>query len=389
MTSPGDLPQGVASNTISLSLGHPDRQSLPVAELKAAALAAFESSQAHAMLEYGPERGSAQLADYLMSRLNREENLNITPDNLMIIAGATHGVDMVARLYTGSGKGILVEAPTYKDALHVFRDHEVDLHAVPMDENGVVVEALTERLELLRSEGRPPKLFYTIPNFHNPAGVTVPTERRKEVIDLSRRYGFIILEDDVYREIVFEGRVPPSYYALASGQGVLRVGSFSKTLAPGLRLGWLIGGPTHIEKCMCCGATQMGGGANPFASYIVAEYCNSGRWDSHIARLRQVYRDRRDVALAALERHMPSGVTWTAPKGGFFLWLTLPSGVTVEPLQAVVRQRGLLFSAGTGFFANQDDGKHHLRIAYSFAEADEMEEGIKVLAEAIADFAPG
>jgi 2-aminoadipate transaminase len=264
----------------------------------------------------------------------------------------------------------------------VFRDHRTELIGVQMDESGVLVEALGAALERLPS---PPKLFYTIPNFHNPTGVTVTQARRESVLALARRRGFLIVEDDVYRELAFEGGVPPSYYALAGGRGVLRLGSFSKTLAPGLRLGWLMGEPSLIEACMACGAMQMGGGANPFAANVVAAYCASADWDAHIDRLRAIYRAKRDAALAALERWMPDGVVWTRPDGGFFLWLTLPPGVDVADVERRSRERGVLFAAGPGFFVTPEEGKRHLRLAFSFAAPEEIGEGIRILASAIAD----
>jgi 2-aminoadipate transaminase len=376
------LPQGIEADIISFSLGHPDRTSFPFADLEAATMDAFRS-QALTMFEYGPQQGENGIVTYLVDELNRAEDLNIKQENLMIISGSTQGIDMICRLLVGFGGGILLEAPTYKDAIHIFRDHKSELYSVPMDENGVIIEALSGIVEYLYSTGKPPKLFYTIPNFQNPTGITTVKDRREEIIAMSRKYNFIILEDDVYRDVVFEGDLPPSYFALANGRGVFRIGSFSKTLAPGLRLGWLIGEPEDIEMCMNCGTTQMGGGANPFVSSIVAQYLTSGKWETHISKLREIYRDRRDIALSALERFMPTGVQWTAPSGGIFLWLTLPPNVTAYELQAASRQKGVVFSAGPGFYVDPDDGKFNLRLAYSFAAADELEEGIRLLAETV------
>jgi 2-aminoadipate transaminase len=208
--------------------------------------------------------------------------------------------------------------------------------------------------------------------------------RREAVLELAREHGFLIVEDDVYRDLAFEGEVPPSFYALSGGQRVLRIGSFSKIVAPGLRLGWLIATPEHIQRCVHCGTSQMGGGANPFAAHVVAEYCRAGHLEPHIARLRQVYRRRRDVILTALERHMPPGVTWTRPRGGFFVWLTLPEGISVGPLREAARQREVLFVPGTGFFAG-GGGERNLRLAFSFVPPDEIERGVVILAQAIGE----
>ena len=377
-----ELPQGVLPGTISLVFGHPDAATLPVNDLCAAADAALRGPQARLALQYGPEQGSPVLIDYLVSKLNREEDLDLTRDNLMIVAGSTHAVDMIARLYTGRDGVVLVEAPSYHDSLHTFRDHGVDLRPVPIDDDGLIVEELAAQLAALQREGKPPRLLYTIPNFQNPSGVTLTAARREAILELAREHGFLIMEDDVYRDLVFEGDVPPSFYALADGQGVLRIGSFSKIMAAGLRLGWLIAAPEHIQRCVECGAMQMGGGANPFAAHVMVEYCRAGHLEPHVTQMRQVYRRRRDVTLAALERHMPPGVTWTHPRGGFFVWLTLPEGASVSPVREVARQRGVLFVPGTGFFAS-GGGERNLRLAFSFVPPDEIERGIRVLAQAI------
>jgi len=378
------LPQGVLPGTISLVFGHPDPTTLPVDGLRAAAEVVLSGPQARLALQYGPEQGTPTLIDYLVKKLNREEGLGLTGDSLMLVAGSVNAVDMVARLYAGYDGVVLVEAPTYHDALHVFGDHGLDLRPVPIDDDGIIVEALGEQLALLQREGKPPRLLYTIPNFQNPSGVTLTAARRQTILELAREHGFLVVEDDVYRDLIFEGEVPPSFYALSGGQGVLRIGSFSKIMAPGLRLGWLIAAPEHIQRCVNCGTSQMGGGASPFAAHVVAEYCRAGHLGPQIARLRQVYRHRRDVTLAALERHMPPGVTWTRPRGGFFVWLTLPRGMSIGPLQEAAHERGVLFVPGTGFF-DGGGGERNLRLAFSFVPPDEIERGVAILAQAIGE----
>jgi 2-aminoadipate transaminase len=342
----------------------------------------FRSPQARLALQYGPEQGSPALIDYLVGKLNREEGLNLTRDNLMIVAGSTGAVDMIARLYARHGGVVLVEAPSYRDSLDAIRDHGADLRQVPIDDDGLIIEALEARLVALRREGKPPRLLYTIPNFQNPSGVTLTSARREAIVALAREHGFLIVEDDVYRDLFFEGDVPPSLYALAKGRGVLRIGSFSKIMAAGLRLGWLVAEPEHIQQFVNCGAMQMGGGANPFVARMVAEYCRAGHLEPHIAQLRQVYRHRRDVTVTALKEHMPPGVSWTHPRGGFFIWLTFPQGVSVESLQEVARRSGVLFSPGKGFFAGAG-GERNIRLAFSFVPPDEIEQGVAILAQAV------
>jgi 2-aminoadipate transaminase len=234
------LPQGVLPDTISLVFGHPDASTLPVDELRMAAEAVLSSPQASIALQYGSVQGSPALIDYVVGKLNREESLGLTHDNLLIVAGSTQALDMIARQHSRCGGTVLVEAPTYQDALRVFRDHDADLRAVAIDEDGIIVDELAVQLAALVHEGKSPRLLYTIPTFQNPSGVTITQPRREKIIELSREYGFLIVEDDVYRDLAFEGDVPRSFYGLAGGDRVLRIGSFSKIVAPGLRLGWLI-----------------------------------------------------------------------------------------------------------------------------------------------------
>jgi DNA-binding transcriptional MocR family regulator len=377
------LPLGTTTQAISLLLGHPDPATLATPAFQAAVGRVMASPHAYHALEYGDEPGNPSLIAYLAARISREQGIRAQPENLMIVAGSTHAVDMAARLYAKLGGAVMVEAPTYVDSLQVFRDHGVELHAVPMDDEGVIIEAFEARLKQLAGQGKSPSLFYTIPNFHNPTGITTSTGRRLQVIRLARAYGFTIVEDDVYRDLAFEADVPPSFYALANGGGVIQIGSFSKTLAPGLRLGWVVASPETIHRFVFCGTTQMGGGANPLAAQIVADYCGQGDWDVHITDLRKRYRVRRDTMLAALERYMPPGVSWTKPAGGFFVWVTLPAGISGAVVKEQALKRGVLVAAGEGYFVHPDDGRHNLRLTYSFAPLSEMEAGVRILAEVI------
>jgi 2-aminoadipate transaminase len=383
MTPSTDLPQGVTTGMIPLTLGHPTRTILPVEALAAAAQSALTGPYRQSALEYGPEPGTPRLVQALIERFNETEGLALTPENMMLVTGATAGVDASARLFARSGQAVLVESPSYRDALHVMRDQGLDLVGVPLDGEGIALDALSEAFSRLHAEGRPPALLYTIPTFQNPTGVTATRARREAVIALAREYNCRIVEDNVYRDLSFEGAVPPSYYALAGGEGVIRVGSFTKTLAPGLRLGWLIASPEDVARCANSGVSVMGGGANPFAAHVVADYLAGGGWAAYIARLCDLYRERCGVALDALARHMPPGVTWTEPDGGYFLWVTLPENVRVTPLADAARQKGVLFAVGNGFFTDPAMGEHHLRLSFSFVPLPDLERGIALIAEAI------
>jgi 2-aminoadipate transaminase len=373
----------MSANTISLSFGHPDPKTLLTAELHHAMLQVVNSPDAYSALQYGAEQGTRSMIDYLVGKLQREQGLSLQPANLMVIAGSTSGVDMLARLYARPGGVVLVEAPTYVDAIHVFRDHSIELRSVPMDENGLIPSELEKQVVQLHSNGVFPSMLYTIPNFHNPTGSTLPEARRIEIIRIAQDYGLLIVEDDVYRDLSFEGESPASFYALANGKQVFSIGSFSKTLAPGLRLGWLVGSEESIQYCVNCGVTQMGGGANPFVAHMVAEYCRSGALEKHIHHLQSLYKTRCDLALAALSQYLPSDTKWTCPRGGFFIWLSLPENVFAQDVKRLALQERVLVSAGEGFFVNPGDGEHNLRLAYSCAEQEDIEAGIRILAQVI------
>src|SRR5947209_18714016 len=198
-----DLAQGVAENTIPLMLGHPDPATLLTPELHNAMQQLLSSPQAYRALQYGPEQGTQSLIDVLIEKIKREQGLAVQPNNLMIVAGSTHAVDMLARLYAGAGSVVLVEAPTYADAIHIFRDQRVELCSIPMDEYGLIPAELAKQLAGLHANSTSPRILYTIPNFHNPTGCTSPETRRREIIRLAHDYGFLIIEDDVYRALSF------------------------------------------------------------------------------------------------------------------------------------------------------------------------------------------
>ena len=389
------LAQGQEAGLIALSIGHPAPALLPAAALRAACLALGEDLRKApatlSALQYGQEAGAPSLRAALRAQLAAWEGLRIPEEQLMVIGGATQGVSLAATLFASAERGVLVEAPTYKDALLIFRDLERPLHPIPMTEEGIDTDALASVCARLAAAGRPPALLYTIPTFHNPTGVTASTPRRRAVLALSARYGFRIVEDEVYRELAYDDSVPPSYYELAAsaaasaaGPGVLRLGSFSKTLAPGLRLGWLMGTAADLKRCQASGVWEMGGGANPFVAEVLARLLAADGWARHIDRLRDGYRARRAAMLSALEELMPPGSHWTRPAGGFFLWLRLPSGIRAASLLAETRARGMSFTPGADFYVEAPTAADELRLCFSNASEEEIARGVAILAEGLA-----
>ncbi len=374
------LPQGTSGDMIPLAIGNPALEALPWEALQQAAEKALTFPRAYQALQYGAEQGVPELIAYLTNRVSQVEAINVRPQNLMLTTGATGAVEMIARLFAHRTGVVLVEAPTYRDVLQVFRDQHLRLISIGMDENGPLIEPLRALLEARRNAGTLPSIFYTIPNFQNPTGVTASLERRQAIIQLCQAFGVLILEDDVYHDLIFDGQTPPSYYALAGGKAVVRVSSFSKTLAPGLRLGWIIAPEAVIEACLNSGNLLMGGGANPLIAALVADYCQEGLWEPHIEHLCDLYRRRRDIMLAALATHMPPTVSWTLPGGGFFIWLTLPEPVNGQVLDTRAKAAGVLIAPGHTFFPEADPQTRHIRLSFSYASPDAIATGIASLA---------
>ena len=219
-----NTPQGVVAGSIPLFAGHPAHDLLPIAGVQRTVDAVLRGRSVTQLFDYGVERGNPQLVDFLVERIGRVESLDISRENLMVIGGSTWGVDMIADQMTQVGDIVLVDAPSYRDALHIFRDHRLAMCDVPIDEGGIIVAEMERRLQELAARGQVPKFYYVVPNFQNPSGITMPEDRRRDIIELSRRYGFVIVEDDVYNDISFQDELPPSFYALAGGENVLRMG---------------------------------------------------------------------------------------------------------------------------------------------------------------------
>jgi 2-aminoadipate transaminase len=375
--------------TISFIYGLPDPATFPAQDLRRAADEVLQE-RPEVALQYGPEQGYGPLIDYVRDKLAREEDLTLRRPQIMLSGGSAQALDHLCTLFTKPGDIVLVEAPTYHETLQLFRDHRLQPLQIPTDDDGLLVEALARGLEALARRGERARLLYTIPNFQNPSGITLAADRRQPVLELAERYDLLVLEDDVYRDLAYGGDVPPSLFALDvresqsndGGRRVLRIGSFSKILSPGVRLGWLLGPPGLVERLVGSGLRCMGGGVNPLVANILAAYCQKGLLEPHISGLCRVYRERRDAMLAALEAHMPADVTWTRPGGGFFVWLTLPEPLRAPEIAARARKAKLLIPVGDPFFAQEPTGQH-LRLAFSYVTPEKIRDGTETLAQVL------
>ena len=369
---------------IELGWGHPDFALLPVGGLSRAAQMALERDGPLA-LSYGAEQGPGRLIEQVCARLGRLEGAAPPPEQVMITGGTSQALDMLCALLTQPGDAALVASPTYHLALRILRDHGLELVPVPGDDEGLRVDALEEALAVLRRQGRRARLLYLVPTFDNPTGLTLGAKRRRALVELAQREGLLLLEDDVYRELWYDSPPPPPLYSLAPVGPVVRLRSFSKVLAPGLRLGWMSAAPEIVRRCTGSGMLDSGGGLNHFTAHVVAAFIELGLLDEQVETLRASYRQRRDALVNGLASHLPGGCDWVCPRGGFFVWLRLPPGVDSGALLLTAESRGVSYVPGARFYAGEG-GERYCRLAFTLVSLDELGEGPRRLGAALRDY---
>jgi 2-aminoadipate transaminase len=367
---------------IDLAWGHPDPNLLPVRELGDAAQRALERHGSD-ILEYGSTAGSPPLIDFICDRLSETDARAPTPAEVVITSGASQGLDLVATLLLSAGDTVLLDVPTYHLAISILADHPVRLEAVASDADGVLPDDLAETVARLRRGGERPRLLYTIPTFHNPTGRKVSLERRTALVALAARENLLIAEDDTYRELSYDGPPPPSLWALDDAAAVIRIGSFAKSVAPGLRLGYVTASAEIATRLATGGLLDSGGGMNHFAATVLAEYAASGDYTRQVERFRTAYRAQRDRLLAGLSAHLPHAASWSRPEGGYFVWVELPPGIGADELLPVAAARGMAFLPGHRFFLDDRAAPGALRLAFSMHPPDTLEEATANLGEAI------
>jgi len=276
------------------------------------------------------------------------------------------------------GDTVIVESPTWMGFLYMVNNLKANAVGVPVDDEGTDVVELERTLARLKSEGVTPKLIYVIPNFQNPMGVSTTLERRQRIVELAQEYGTIVLEDDAYHDLRYAGDPIPPIQTLDTSGSVWYTGTFSKIVGPGMRLGWLVA-PAEVITQMSVLKTD--GSSNVFGSHVIAEWLPE-HLDNHIAQLKTLYARRRDMMLESLQRHMPEGVAWTVPDGGFFLWVTLPEGVDATALRAQTRELGVDFLPGATCAA-PGVADNQLRLCYSFVVDDQIDGGIEIIANVV------
>lgn len=363
-----DIFRKVDLNSIySFAGGYPDPATFPIGEIRKICDGVLERYGARA-LQYGATQGLTELREVLSQRYS------VPVDNIQIVTSSQQGIDICTRILADPSDVILTSNPTYLGALQSFKSYRADVIALDsFDEENCGVGAATL--------GRA-KFCYVIPDFQNPTGQTMSLDERKALVELSRRHGFLIVEDSPYRELRYSGSPVPTIYSLAP-ERTLHLGSFSKIFAPGFRLGWIFGPQEVLDKIYVC--KQALDLCPPVLNqYIAAEFMGSGALDRNLAKSIAYYRDKRDYMLSLLERHMPSGVSWTHPEGGLFLFLTLPEGIDTVQLYERALAAGVAYVAGS-FFYIDGSRRNTMRLNFSFLDKSRMEEGVRLLASVIRD----
>jgi 2-aminoadipate transaminase len=360
---------------VSLAGGMPYLPALPLDSL-AGECAEMIATEGMAALQYGSAQGTPQLREQICEVM-ASEGIRAHADDVTVTVGSQMALDMVTRIFCDPGDVVLAEAPSYVGALTTFSAYQAQVVQVAMDDDGLVPSELDAALGSLNAQGRTPKFLYTIPNFHNPAGVTLALERRAEILRLCAEHRVLIVEDNPYGLLGFDGQIYPAMRAHAP-DNVVYLGSFSKTFAPGLRVGWALAPHAVREKLVL--ATESATLCPPvFTQFLVSRYLAQHDWKGQVKVYREVYRERRDALLAALAQYLPPGCSWTRPAGGFYVWLTVPEGLdTKAMLPRAVTQR-VAYVPGTAFYPD-GLGSRQMRLSFCYPTPERIIEGVRRLA---------
>ena len=368
------------SDIISFAGGLPSPESFPVEHLKKIVCELFDSDEACQALQYGTTEGDKILREILVERY-RNQGLDIGMGNLMITTSSQQALDLLPKIFINPGDKIICGLPSYLGGISAFNFYGASLEGIKLDRDGMRSDLLEKKLSKMAAFGEKPKFIYIIPDFQNPAGITMPEARRTEIIEIARKFDVLIVEDSPYRELRFEGTPQKMIYAMDNTGQVITIGTFSKILAPGFRIGWVIADEAIIEKLVTAKQTA-DLCTSPFVQKIAARYMQSGFFDIHLEKIADMYREKRDIMLGALREYMPEGVSWTEPEGGLFLFLTLPDYMDAADLFMQAVEEKVAFVHGSVFYCD-GCGTNTMRMNFSYASKEMNVEGIKRLARAI------
>ncbi|MFZ5918795.1 MAG: PLP-dependent aminotransferase family protein [Chloroflexota bacterium] len=361
-------------DVISFAGGMPAPELFPVREFKEACNYVLEN-HGETALQYGPSEGYPPLKEFLAESMQKY-GIPSVADNILMTNGSQQALDLIGRLFINNGDKILTDAPTYLGAIQAWQVYKPEFITAPLDDEGMDPELVAQALKKHRI-----KFIYVLPNFHNPAGTTLPFERRQRIVELAAQHGAFIVEDDPYGQLRFEGEDIAPLISMHK-ENVIYLSTFSKTLSPGIRLGWIVAPEKVIARLV-----QAKQGADlhtsSFAQFVAHDIAERGIIKRHVQRIRAAYRERRDVMLDAMADHFPAGVHWTRPQGGLFLWARMPEHVDAEELLEKAVQEKVAFVPGTAFYPDGKGGRCCMRLNFSNARPEMIQEGIKRLTQAM------
>ena len=365
---------------ISLGGGLPSPQAFPVDVIHECIEKVFSDNIENA-LQYGTTEGLSSLRAALAQRMREKKNIDCAQHEIMVTSGAQQALSLCCYTFLEPGDTYIASSPTYLGAIQAFHAFEANCEAIPGTDEGMDIDSLRRNLERLHRTEILPKFIYTVPTFQNPSGVTMSVEHRKELLDLASEYDFLIIEDDPYSELIYEGEPIPPIKSFDTKGRVIYISTFSKILAPGFRLGWVIASEEIINRFtlrkqsadLC---------TNIFSQYVAYEYISGGYLDNQVLKIRKLYKRKRDVMLAALEKYFPEDAKWTVHKGGMFMRVKLPKKINTRLMFQKAVAKKIAYVVGDAFYA---DGRHYnsMRLNFSYAEDKVIEEGIIRLAEVI------
>ena len=331
--------------------------------------------------QYGTTEGVTKLRRVLAERMRNKRNIDCELHDILITSGAQQALSLAAMTFLDPGDTYLTSVPAYLGAVQAFHAFEANCESIPMDAEGIDTDSLRRNLERLRRTGIYPKFFYTVPTFQNPSGETMSLNHRKELLDIASEYDFLIIEDDPYGDLIFEGEKIPPIKSLDKRGRVIYLSTFSKILAPGFRLGWVIASKEILDKLILAKqATDLC--TNVFSQYVAYEYVNRGFLDDQVNKISILYKHKRDVMLDSLTKYFPKEVKWTVPKGGMFIWITLPKMIDTRLMFQKALSKKVAYVVGEAFFP-EGGNYHSMRLNFSYSNDDTIKEGIKRLADVI------
>lgn len=362
---------------VSLAGGMPFVSALPT-ELIATAFERVLRDEGPQALQYGSGQGIPALREQILEVMALE-GIRASVDDVVVTTGSQHALELVTKLFIDPGDVVLAEGPSYVTAMVVFNSFQADIRHVPMDDHGLIPEALRETITRLRADGKRIKFLYTIPSFSNPAGVTLSWERRLEILEICRRNEILVLEDNPYGLLYFDAP-PPQAMRSVETDGVIYLGTFSKTLAPGFRVGWALAPHAIREKLILANEAAVLSPSS-FSQFMISEYLNTADWKAQIDTFRGIYRERRDAMLGSLAEYLPQ-LSWTVPGGGFYVWATLPSHIDSKAMLPRAVKELVAYTPGTAFYAD-GNGRNNIRLSFSYPRPEFIREGIRRLSTVI------